>query len=319
MRLIHLEPAEQDKLVGSQNLSQFLQSWQWGAFQESLHNQVYHLGVMDDHELVASVNLIVKKTAAGKYFYSPRGPIIKNGADQTKVVNLLIKDIKELAKKDKVKFWRWEPTFALPVNHWPLQKTIDLQPPYTLVLALQQSEAELLKAMHQKTRYNIRLAEKKDITIAVMKVEEWPAIWQLFKQTKTRDNFSLHDQSYYQTMLQQPMLHCLVAKYKEEIIAANIICHYGDTATYVHGASANQARNLMAPYLLQWQAIKQAKAQGLAYYDFFGIDEQKWPGVTRFKQGWGGQLVSYTGTWDLIFSPIYYTLYKQLRKIRRLV
>ncbi|MFH0951292.1 MAG: peptidoglycan bridge formation glycyltransferase FemA/FemB family protein [bacterium] len=319
MRLIHLEQAEQDRFVGSQNLSQFLQSWQWSAFQADLSNKVYRLGVKDDQELVASASLIVKQTASFKYLYSPRGPIIKNGVDQTKVLNWLIKAIKELAKKDKAKFWRWEPTWALPVNDWSLQKTIDLQPPHTLILDLHQSEAELLKAMHQKTRYNLRLAEKKHIAVAVMKDQEWSEVWQLFKQTKARDGFSLHEQKYYQAMLQQPMFHCLVAKHQEEIIAANIICHYGDTATYVHGASANIHRETMASYLLQWRAITQAKAQGLAYYDFFGIDAKKWPGVTRFKQGWGGQPVSYIGTWDLIFSPIYYTLYKQLRKIRRLI
>jgi lipid II:glycine glycyltransferase (peptidoglycan interpeptide bridge formation enzyme) len=111
----------------------------------------------------------------------------------------------------------------------------------------------------------------------------------------------------------------LVAKYNNRIIALSIICFFNNTATYLHGGSSNQNRNVMAPFLLQWQAIKKAKEQGCVYYDFYGIDEKKWPGVTRFKKGFNGQNINYIGTFDLIYSPVYYWIYKIARFIRRLI
>jgi lipid II:glycine glycyltransferase (peptidoglycan interpeptide bridge formation enzyme) len=85
----------------------------------------------------------------------------------------------------------------------------------------------------------------------------------------------------------------------------------------MHGASASKYRNVMAPYLLQWHAIKLAKNLGYKYYDFYGVDEDKWPGVTRFKKGFGGREVNYPGTFDLIFNRRWYSVYRMVRKARR--
>ena len=96
--------------------------------------------------------------------------------------------------------------------------------------------------------------------------------------------------------------------------------------SYVHGASANEFRNVMAPYALQWEVIKLAKQKNCKYYDFNGIDEKKWPGVTRFKMGFarfesarqGGEVVEYPGTFDMVFDNLWYNVYKLIRRIRRL-
>ena len=106
---------------------------------------------------------------------------------------------------------------------------------------------------------------------------------------------------------------------ERKIIAGNIVSFFGNTATYVHGASSNEYRNVMAPYLLQWEVIKIVQEKGYKYYDFYGIDEKKWPGVTRFKLGFSGNIVEYPGTFDLAFDNLWYNMYKVLRKIRRLV
>jgi lipid II:glycine glycyltransferase (peptidoglycan interpeptide bridge formation enzyme) len=108
----------------------------------------------------------------------------------------------------------------------------------------------------------------------------------------------------------------MVAEYEKQIIAGNIIAVFGDMATYVHGASSSEYRNVMAPYLLQWHAMKFAKSLDRKYYDLHGIEE-RYPGVARFKQGFGGNEIQYPGTHDLVYQPIWYNVYKAARHFRR--
>ena len=200
-----------------------------------------------------------------------------------------------------------------------IQKTIHVQPERTSILNIDDSEEDLLKNMHHKTRYNIKLAEKKGVEIREAKeadLEEW---WNIMTETKKRDGFRSHSRSYYKKMLEIDIVHLLIAEFEGKIIAGNIVSFFGDTAVYIHGASSSQYRHLMAPYLLQWQAIKIAQEKGMKYYDFYGIDENKWPGVTRFKKGFGGEEINYPGAFDLIFYPLCYNGYKYVRKIRRLI
>jgi lipid II:glycine glycyltransferase (peptidoglycan interpeptide bridge formation enzyme) len=110
-------------------------------------------------------------------------------------------------------------------------------------------------------------------------------------------------------------LKLFIAEYEDRIIAANIVMFFGNRAVYLHGASSNECRNLMAPYLLQWEQIKEAKKQGCEIYDFWGIDEKKWPGVTRFKKGFGGEEIDYSGTFDFIFDKTWYEIYKIAKRI----
>src|SRR3989338_8328575 len=107
------------------------------------------------------------------------------------------------------------------------------------------------------------------------------------------------------------------AEFKGKPISTALISFFGDTATYLHGGSSNQERNVMAPYLMHWHIIKLAKAQGQKYYDFHGISEDKWPGVTRFKKGFGGYELNYPGTFDLAYDQGWYSIYKMVRKVRR--
>jgi lipid II:glycine glycyltransferase (peptidoglycan interpeptide bridge formation enzyme) len=138
------------------------------------------------------------------------------------------------------------------------------------------------------------------------------------EETKARDKFRLHSMNYYQKMLKAvPFIKLLVAEHDGKIIAGNIVSFFGDMATYIHGGSSDEKRNVMAPYLLQWQAIKIAKEKNLKYYDFNGINERLWPGVTRFKKGFGGEEVNYPGTFDLIFNYQKYIFYNILRQVRR--
>ncbi len=315
MNLIFLDKKQLESFVASQNQAQFLQSWEWGEF-SAVKGKVWRLGVELDGQLVAVVSLLKKPLLLGwSYFYSPRGPLMANGHKD--VFAWLCAEIKKLAKAERVIFWRCEPAKMLADKN--LVQTIDIQPRQTLLIDLSQSETDLLAGMHQKTRYNIRLAEKKGVVIKHDRATygQAGAWWQLLSTTSKRDNFKLHSQKYYERMLSLPFVELWRAEYQGEILAEAIIAYYGDTVTYIHGASANANRQLMAPYLLHWAAIKWAKQNGFKYYDFYGVDERRWPGVSRFKLGFGGQIIKYSGTFDLVFVRLYYWIYQILRKLRR--
>jgi lipid II:glycine glycyltransferase (peptidoglycan interpeptide bridge formation enzyme) len=225
-------------------------------------------------------------------------------------------DLDLASKNSSAVFIRFEPNTSV----WEGKgtKTISIQPAKTIILDLTQGEEEILAAMHQKTRYNIRLAEKKGVNITIdnSRIEEFLA---LMHTTTERDKFFAHSDNYYRTMAKfdPDFIQLILAEFEGRVIAAGLFCFCAPTAVYMHGASSNEFRNIMAPYLLQWTAIKKARGLGLKYYDFYGIDAKKWPGVTRFKEGFGGEEVDYAGTFDLVLKPFWYFVYHLLRFVRR--
>jgi len=338
MNIIEIKTKEElNAFAGGQPHSQFLQSWQWGEFHKNVSGNVWRLGIMEEEKLAAVATIIEKALPAGKkYFYCPRGPIINyqlsrlpsalsqaNGGqaiiNYQLILETLFSEIKKIAEGERAMFLRFDPTFT--IKDWPatISQTIDVQPSQTLILDLAKTESELLKQMHPKTRYNIKLAEKKGVKVYEAGMAKFEEFWRLLDITGERDYFRLHGRDYYKTMLSldEDFIKLFVAEYRKKIIAANIISFFGDTATYMHGASANENRNIMAPHKLQWEVIKEAKKKGHKYYDFYGINEKKWPGVTKFKKGFGGEEIIYPGTFDLVFDQNWYSIYKMIRKVRR--
>ena len=195
----------------------------------------------------------------------------------------------------------------------------------TLVLDLNKTEEELLAGMKQKTRYNINLSRKQGVSVKAISNFQFPIsknclaeFLKLIKITAERDKIKSHPENHYRKMVEiipNDIFRLYVAEFDRKIIAANIIAFFGKRATYLHGASSNESRNLMAPYLLQWEQIKEAKKRGCKIYDFWGIDEKKWPGITRFKKGFGGDEISYVGTYDYIFDRKWYWAYKLAKQI----
>ena len=169
--------------------------------------------------------------------------------------------------------------------------------------------------MKPKTRYNIKVAQKHQIKIDRGE-NYFPDFWRLMQKTSLRQEIKPHPQNYYKKMLatlgEEGIIKLMVAKYQGRVIASNLMVYFGDWAVYLHGASDYEYRQYMAPFLLQWQAITEAKNQGKKYYDFWGVDEKKWPGVTRFKKGFGAEknFVEYLGADDEIYSKIWYNIYR---------
>lgn len=290
----------------------FLQSEEWLVFQEKLGRKIYRLGLVDEqNNLSAICGAIVNPLPLGKkYFYVPRGPVGKP--------EMLTDEIKKIVRKDGGIFLKIEPLTEISLP--PLLRVGPVQPKQTLVLDLTKSEEELIAAMHEKTRYNIRLAEKKNL---VLKTETVDDFWKLMEETTKRDEFRAHPKKYYEKMLGGIMgdgknkmrVELKIVYQGITPLAAAIIGYFGDTVTYIHGASSNENRNLMAPYFLHWEIIREAKKLGYKYYDFWGIDEKKWPGVTRFKKGFGGFEISYPGTFDLPINKLWYKIYNLTKKI----
>ncbi len=312
-----------DAFLTKQKYSSFLQASQWLDFQKNWSRKVFPLAVLGEREeILAVAGLLLKDTPLKKpYLYCPRGPVLKEESGLGEEVwKKLMKGIKDRAESEGAVFLRLEPSFFPPSDLTPLlERSVDIQPSRTLILNLDQEESSLLQGMHQKTRYNIRLAAKKGVEVRAGQRSDFDQVWKLLEQTGQRDGFRSHSKKYYQKMLDtdQDLIKMKVAVYEGRIIAMGIFSFFSPVVTYMHGASSYEYRSLMAPYALQWSAMTEGRALGYLYYDFYGIDEDKWPGVTRFKLGFGGSILEMPGTFDLPFNQRWYNIYKFLRKIRR--
>jgi lipid II:glycine glycyltransferase (peptidoglycan interpeptide bridge formation enzyme) len=294
-------------------MNSFLQSDQWAKFQNSIGRKTLKI----DGIYVIKYNLPFGKS----YLYSPR--CVGNFISEN-----FINKIKEIAEKENAIFLKVEPSYAgasegefeILLKNFKFKKSNNVQPLQTIILDITKSEEELLDQMHSKTRYNINLAQKKEIRIKKQDTRNndqnyFEEFWKLIEKTSKRDGFTAYPKAYYEKMLEIPGVELFTAGADDKIVAANIVLFYNGQAIYLHGASDYEHRNLMAPYLLQWEQIKEAKRRNCTEYDFWGINEAKWPGVTRFKRGFGGQEITYPGAYDLIFKPFWYRIYKIAKRI----
>lgn len=340
MEIRTLESAEElDTFVGQQPRAQFLQSWQWGEFQKTLGKDMIRIGVFENEVLVASALLIVTSLPFGqRYWYCPRGPIVNatsSPADYVRLGKFVILEIMNRAKPAGVLFVKIEPplersskvVFDSLTEGVAQQHVRFVQPQDSLYLDVRKTEEELLQKMHPKTRYNIRLAEKKGVTVRISSEEAAiEKFWKINTETTQRYQFKSHDKEYYQKLVQtlapSGQYKVFLAEREGKVLAANLVSFFGDTVTYVHGASSDVDRNVMAPHLLQWRQIQFSREQGAALYDFGGVSSattgtlERWAGITRFKKGFGGQAISFVGAHNLIVRRRWYTLYKLIQRMR---
>ncbi|GAB4457629.1 MAG: peptidoglycan bridge formation glycyltransferase FemA/FemB family protein [Anaerolineales bacterium] len=238
-------------------------------------------------------------------------------------------EIDSLCKEKKAIFLKLEPDQwedALPITHYQLPiSPHNIQPPRTLIVDLRGSEEQILARMKQKTRYNIRLAEKKGVTVRAW--DDLEAFHQMMLITGGRDGFGVHSLEYYRRAYElfhpKGMCELLVAEYEGKPLAALFVACHGRRAYYLYGASTDEERNRMPTYLLQWAAMKWAKARGCEEYDLWGVPDEDeatleanfetrrdglW-GVYRFKRGFGGELKRAAQAMDRVYNPLLYRLY----------
>ena len=307
-----------------------LQSWEWGTLEHAKGHTIHRLAWGDDE--IDACALLVERTLPfrWKYLYCPRGPVSKSNLPRRQAGgsneswNRLVNDLTTFAKKQHAVFLRLEPSYShcqnLDISKYAASRTV--QPSKTLRVPLEPSEENLLAAMHQKTRYNIRLAERSGVTIDACNISSNPHeldhFLKLLKATTTRDGFQGHTDAHYRLLLHHLDARLFLAKHGGDIIAGAIVAFFETTAYYLHGASSNEKRDVMAPHLLQWHIMREAKQRGCTVYDLWGVDEIRWPGVTRFKMGFAPSqpIMKYPGTFDLPVSDWRYTLYSCVKKMR---
>ncbi|MBI1833383.1 MAG: peptidoglycan bridge formation glycyltransferase FemA/FemB family protein [Candidatus Andersenbacteria bacterium] len=312
-----------------------LQSWQWGQMQELLGTSHWRY-VMEDGGTIVGVFLAIQRELplGRSWLYVPRGPVMQAYEERNWPA---VQDVlTELAKKEKAIFVRIDPFLEESQKPFFLKNTSEkslwrksereVQPRHTLILSLQPTEEELLAQMHSKTRYNIRLAQRKEVQIRFStSLNDIDLFLQLAQEVTKRTGFHYHPDNYYRAMLSvlvpDGMFEVAIAEYKEQPVAVHLMSYAGKTATYIHGASSHAHRSTMAPQLLYWETIRRAKSKGMELYDFFGVAPQDasadhpWSGITRVKQGFGGTYESYIGAYDFIVSDNMYELFNTTRRV----
>ncbi len=285
--------------------------WQhplWAEFQESVGRKTFFVRAKG-----ADALLIRHALPLGLCWLEvPRGPLFESEDDLPE----LMEKIKALARKEKAIFVRMSPYEELRVNNYELRVADkDHQPETSLVIDLTVPEEEILKQMKPKGRYNIRVAQKNGVE--VRPTDEVEAFHGILVQTGGRDGFGIHPQRYYHAMLESLGDHAqlLMAYHQGKAIAGGLFVYLGDCAIYYYGASDHAHRPLMAPYLIQWEAMREAKKRGCRFYDFLGIapedaENHPWAGVTDFKKKFGGRVVNYPKAVELTIRPFWHFLYR---------
>jgi peptidoglycan pentaglycine glycine transferase (the first glycine) len=276
----------------------------------------------------SGAQILLKKLPLGFHIaYLPFGPL---GSPS----DSLLDEIRVFCKRQRCIFLKVEPDvwqdssnstemLDLFIQFSPSKS---IQPPNTIVIDLKGTEEEWLTRMKQKTRYNIRLAEKKGVVI--QESESVDTFYELMLETGERDEFGVHDKHYYQLAfdLFHPAGQCklFIATYEEIPLAGIMVFISGPRAWYFYGASNAKERNLMPTYLLQWKAMQYCAKRGCETYDLWGIPDvdedtleanfmQRNDGlwsVYRFKRGFGGRIKRLAGAWDDVYIKPLYLLYR---------
>lgn len=310
--------------------SSFLQSFFWGTF-KSFFGQSARAFILGENTPL----LVMLRPLPGEYSlaYVPHGPgdmlpFPSNlyPAGPTDFLITLGEELKRFLPEHTL-FIRFEPPWedATEITP-PLKKPeFDVHPPSTVLLDLSPPKEEILMGMKSKTRYNVRLAGKKGVTVERGNLKDLPHWYAIYQETAVRDKITLHNYSYYERLFHIAMeegldLRLYLARVEGQVLAGIINLHYGSWCTYLYGASSGIKRNYMPAYALQWEGIKEAKKAGLRKYDFFGVPSTLDPnhpmhGLYRFKTGFGGEIVHRPGCIDFPLHPGY-SFYRIAEKFR---
>ena len=318
-----------------------LQSWEWGAFKARWGWAMHPLAIAPEGEPPLAAAMVLKRRLPRlplSILYVPRGPVLDyaNGPLRRHVAAQL----EALARREGAIFVKIDPgavysrglederiepageQFAAALRHRGWRFSDDqIQFRNTVEINLSPSEEALLAEMKSKTRYNIRLAGRKEVVVRQGSRDDFPTILQMYEKTADRNEFDIRPPAYYldawQSLYDAGMAQPFIAEYQGMPLGAVIIVTYGGRAIYMYGASNNKERNRMPNYLLQWEAIRWAKAQGCNIYDFWGapdefVESDSLWGVWRFKSGFAGEVVRHIGAWDYPARPLLYRLYTEV-------
>lgn len=321
-----------------------LQTWEWG--QSKIRNgwQPYHAVWENAHgQLQAAALVLSRKTQLLpglkiEVLYCPKGPLLD--WDNQPLADQVLADLESLARQRKAVFIKIDPDVVLGwgvpgslqsaelPDELAIQKMLvqrswsfssdQIQFRNTVFIDLQRSEEEILASFKQKTRYNIRLAERKGVRVREADESELPLLYRMYAETAVRDGFVIRHETYYTDLwsefMQAGMAKALIAEVEDQPVGGLVLFYFAGVSRFMFGMSTEIARERMPNYLLQWEAMRLSKALGCHTYDMWGgpdnFDESDplW-GVYRFKEGFNGQVVRHLGAWDYTSQQGLYRLY----------
>ncbi|MBI2036079.1 peptidoglycan bridge formation glycyltransferase FemA/FemB family protein [Candidatus Microgenomates bacterium] len=343
------EPKEGEKKVFNTIVTHPLQAWEWGEFREKTGIKVIRRIGFDKSKAVYAFQLTIHKIPRTKYTlgYIPKGLL---------PTQEIIEELKKIGRKENCIFIKLEPNVVrnqeLRIRNYGLQlSSHPLFTKFTFHLDLTKSEEELLKNMHQKTRYNIRVAQKRGVEVMEDNSDKaFRNYLKLMEETTKRQRYYAHDEEYHQKMWQmlksqkstlrlpfdnaqgrrsgqevksqKLSAHLLIAKYKGQVLVAWIVLIFNGVLYYPYGASTSQHREVMASNLMMWEAIKFGQKMECHTFDMWGSLgpnpnlKDPWYGFHRFKEGYGGELIEFVGSYDLVLNPFLYKLYNLAHRAR---
>lgn len=338
MKVTHITAERREEwnaFVAKEPSFALLQSWGWGEFKEKMGWKVFRIGAEKEGRIVAGVQMLIRPIPPGltSIAYIPRGPV--GDWLNEEVLSLLLTELHQVAHRYRAVFLRIEPpllnnsTYATVLEkHHFHSSTYTNQPRATITLNLTPEIDEILAKMRDKTRYNIRYAAKKGVTVRVGDYDDLPTFYRLMRITSRRGGFSHQTLNYYrhewETFARLGQIKLFVASYQGETVAANMSAVFGEHGAFLHGASSGEFANLQPNYLLMWEAMLWAKDQNCHTFDLWGIPDDVglavyqgkglpktdaldglW-GVYRFKRGFSQNVLFYASTYDYIYSaPLY--------------
>lgn len=324
-----------DSFITSAAPQSFFQSWNWGEvinknakFQMTNDKCLWRFGIYDKESLIGVMQVHRVMAKKGAFLHVRHGPVLSMWNKKT--VGLLLDYLKQQAKEHHAHFIRISPLIENSIHNQAFLKNFGCIPSplhamdgeYCWVLDLDQSEEELLAGMRKSTRYLVKQAIK--LSVVVKESSDINGFLQLYQQTASRHGFIAHEQirEEWEIFTREDAGILLHAYHQDELLASAFIVYYGNQAIYHHGASVKS--KIPAAYLLQWEAIKQAKSRGMRCYNFWGIapsgkPRHPWQGITLFKQGFGGQVQQYLHAHDFPLSPFYGFTYiaETIRRLQR--
>jgi lipid II:glycine glycyltransferase (peptidoglycan interpeptide bridge formation enzyme) len=332
MIIREIRPEEKDRF--NQVVTHPLQSWQWGQFRQSTGVDVVRLGVFEDQKMTDGFQITFHKVLKFNFCV---GYMPKSSLPNEQVLGAL----RDLSLQKNAIFIKFEPDFSFPQNESSKKfQTIEkemfklscvrgrpLFTKYSFLLDLEKSEDELLKNMKQKTRYNMRLAQKKGVRVVEDSSDEaFEEYLKLTFETTKRQGFYAHDKAYHRKMWQalkpDGTAQLLKAVYQDEVLVTWIVFVFNNVLYYPYGASSSKHRNLMASNLMMWEAIKFGKKMNCHSFDMWGSlgpdpdSKDPWIGFHKFKQSYNPTLMEFVGSFDFVVDEPKYKLYQMADNLR---
>jgi len=323
---------EWEKFLLEREEANFLQSWYWGEFHQSLGKTVTRTGFFDGGTLVGVVLSVVEPARRGRYLTVPGGPII--AWERKAVVNAFIDEIKTIARKEQCIFVRVRPQLLESESSIKQFSSLGFIPAPTHLhaqltsqLDITKSEDELMAGMRKATRYEIRKAEKLGIKVVSYSDTKFlKEFYDLQVMTAKRQGFVPFSYEFLKNQFEVFSENGLALLYRAEfegtILAEAFVIFYNNEAVYHYGASTDEGRKYPGAYLIQWEAIKEAKRRGIKRYNFWGVSPQgnehhRFSGLSLFKRGFGGEDVSYLPAHDYVINKPRYILNSLIETIRK--